>query len=91
MHGRTYPVELFYLDSPTKDYIQQAVLAAKQIHNGEMDPNSGSVLVFLTGKEEIYDFINKFETQINSDSQMELFKKQSVFCQACFGGMPLTE
>lgn len=21
VHGRTYPVELFYLDSPTKDYI----------------------------------------------------------------------
>jgi len=38
----------------------QAVYTVKQIHNSEVDPDSGNVLVFLTGKEEIHDFITKF-------------------------------
>ena len=63
----------------------------KQIHTVESDPNSGSVLVFLTGKEEIQDFMARFERLIQGDPQLDTFKKQSVFCQPCFGGMPMQE
>lgn len=29
VHGRTYPVEMFYLENPAKDYIHQAVMTVK--------------------------------------------------------------
>lgn len=75
MQGRSYPVELFYLDKPTKDYLMQAVYTVKQIHNSEVDPNSGNVLVFLTGKEEIHDFMNKFEQAMKNDHLIDPYKK----------------
>lgn len=91
VQGRAYPVELFYLDRPCKDYIDQAVFTVKQIHEQEMDPNSGSILVFLTGKEEIHDFMQRFAKCIEDDSTFDRFKKQSILCQECYGGMPLDQ
>lgn len=51
--------------------------AAKQIHSQEIDPNSGTILVFLTGKEEINDFIKRFERALDDDKNrtMDSFKK----------------
>ena len=46
------------------------------------------MLVFLTGKEEINDFITRFDKMLSLE---EPYKRQSLFCQACYGGMPLTE
>ena len=35
--------------------------------------------------------MSKFDKSVQNDSFMDPFKKQSVFCQACYGGMPLAE
>ena len=48
IQGRMYPVEIFYLEKPCKDYVAQAVVTAISIHMRE-ESNSGDVLVFLTG------------------------------------------
>ena len=48
--GRTYPVDIIYLNSPTDDYVDCAVKKVIQIHKEE---KPGDVLLFLTGEEEI--------------------------------------
>ena len=48
VQGRQYPVEIFYLERPCKDYVAQAVVTALSIHMRE-ELNSGDILVFLTG------------------------------------------
>lgn len=48
--GRLHPVEIFYTLEPEKDYVEAAVRTAVQIHSYE---ETGDMLVFLTGEEEI--------------------------------------
>ena len=48
--GRTYPVEIKYLSSPTDDYVDCAIKKVIQIHKEE---KPGDILLFLTGEEEI--------------------------------------
>eukprot|EP00958_Prasinococcus_capsulatus_P020035 scaffold2552_cov380-Prasinococcus_capsulatus_cf.AAC.17 len=50
VEGRSFPVEALYLEEPTADYVQEAVETVLKIHRYE---ESGDVLVFLTGQEEI--------------------------------------
>ena len=48
--GRTYPVDIIYLSSPTDDYVDCAVKKVIQINKAE---KPGDILLFLTGEEEI--------------------------------------
>ncbi|KAG5921838.1 hypothetical protein E4U61_006170 [Claviceps capensis] len=50
LEGRTYPIDILYLESPAEDYVQRAVDTVFEIHTKEGD---GDILVFLTGREEI--------------------------------------
>ncbi|KAL7799870.1 P-loop containing nucleoside triphosphate hydrolase protein [Trichoderma ceciliae] len=50
LEGRTYPIDILYLDSPAEDYLEKAVSTVFDIHTQE---GEGDVLVFLTGREEI--------------------------------------
>ncbi|GAW13165.1 hypothetical protein ANO14919_025430 [Xylariales sp. No.14919] len=50
LKGRTYPVDILYLESPAEDYVEKVVSTVFEIHNTEPD---GDILVFLTGREEI--------------------------------------
>ncbi|TGJ86835.1 hypothetical protein E0Z10_g1934 [Xylaria hypoxylon] len=50
LKGRTYPVDVLYLESSAEDYVEKVVSAVFEIHNTEPD---GDILVFLTGREEI--------------------------------------
>jgi HrpA-like RNA helicase len=54
--GRTYPVDIHYLDKPIKNYVESAVYTVANIHRNN-PKNSGDILVFLTGQEEINNFI----------------------------------
>jgi HrpA-like RNA helicase len=56
VNGRTYPVDIHYLDKPIKNYVESAVYTALNIHKNN-PKNSGDILVFLTGQEEINNFI----------------------------------
>lgn len=50
LEGRTYPIDILYLESPTEDYVEKTVSTVFEIHTKEPD---GDILVFLTGREEI--------------------------------------
>ncbi|KAK0532280.1 hypothetical protein OC834_002666 [Tilletia horrida] len=50
LEGRTYPVEIAYLDRAVDNYVRAAAEAVWNIH---MKEPQGDVLVFLTGREEI--------------------------------------
>src|SRR5271163_3777397 len=50
IEGRTYPVDLLYLEEPAEDYVLKSVEVAFNVHTQE---DEGDVLVFLTGREEI--------------------------------------
>lgn len=50
LKGRTYPIDVLYLESPAEDYVEKVVSTVFDIHNTEPD---GDILVFLTGREEI--------------------------------------
>ncbi|TRX92909.1 hypothetical protein FHL15_006315 [Xylaria flabelliformis] len=50
LKGRTYPIDVLYLESPAEDYVEKVISTVFDIHNTEPD---GDILVFLTGREEI--------------------------------------
>lgn len=50
LEGRTYPIDMLYLETPAEDYVEKAVDTVLEIHTQEGD---GDILVFLTGREEI--------------------------------------
>jgi len=60
--GRMYPVDVFFAKSPAPDYLESAVQAVFQIHVSE---ESGDILVFLTGQEEIELCEEKLKNKIN--------------------------
>ena len=50
VQGRQFPVEQYYSMDPVPDYIKGSVETVMKIHHNE---DSGDVLVFLTGQEEV--------------------------------------
>ncbi|KAJ2224571.1 Salivary acidic proline-rich phosphoprotein 1/2 [Coemansia sp. RSA 485] len=50
--GRQFPVSTYYTTTPQADYLDAAHLAALQIHM-ETPSDSGDILVFLAGQEDI--------------------------------------
>ncbi|KAK1239453.1 hypothetical protein MKX07_008941 [Trichoderma sp. CBMAI-0711] len=64
LEGRTYSIDVLYLESPTEDYVEKAVSTVFDIHTQE---GEGDILVFLTGREEIDNAI-----QAVADRALEL-------------------
>ncbi|CAH0488844.1 unnamed protein product [Peronospora farinosa] len=50
--GRMFQVDVFYTAKTQRDYLDSALVAVLQIHLDEKT-NNGSILVFLTGQEDI--------------------------------------
>ncbi|OQR89652.1 DEAD/DEAH box RNA helicase, partial [Thraustotheca clavata] len=50
--GRMYPVDVFYTLKALPDYLDAVLITTLQIHLDNPD-NNGSILVFLTGQEDI--------------------------------------
>ncbi|KAK4458748.1 P-loop containing nucleoside triphosphate hydrolase protein [Cladorrhinum samala] len=50
LEGRTYPIDILYLESPAEDYLEKAISTVFDIHTHEP---KGDILVFLTGRDEI--------------------------------------
>ncbi|AEO61623.1 hypothetical protein MYCTH_2311958 [Thermothelomyces thermophilus ATCC 42464] len=50
LEGRTYPIDILYLETPTENYLEKAISTVFEIHTNEP---KGDILVFLTGREEI--------------------------------------
>jgi len=50
--GRRYPVDIYYTKQPEADYIDAVIVTCLQIHTTQ-SIDSGDILVFLTGQDEI--------------------------------------
>lgn len=50
IEGRTYPIDVLYLESPAEDYVEKAISTVLEIHSNEP---KGDILVFLTGRDEV--------------------------------------
>lgn len=69
LEGRTYPIDILYLEAPAEDYVEKAVSTVFDVHTKEGD---GDILVFLTGREEIdsaVQAISERSTQLHPRSQ----------------------
>lgn len=69
LEGRTYPIDLLYLESPSEDYVEKAIATTFAIHAKE---EKGDILVFLTGREEIQYAVNAVaerSLQMTSEAQ----------------------
>ena len=58
--GRTHPVEIFYTEEPEPDYAEAAIRTVLMIHRSE---DSGDILLFLTGQEEIEDACRRIKIE----------------------------
>ncbi|KAF8124649.1 P-loop containing nucleoside triphosphate hydrolase protein [Mycena galopus ATCC 62051] len=58
VHGRTFPIEIFYTQEPEPDYVEAAIQTVLMIHRAEAP---GDVLLFLTGEEEIEEACRKIK------------------------------
>ncbi|CEO99196.1 hypothetical protein PBRA_001102 [Plasmodiophora brassicae] len=56
--GAQYPVDVVYLDTPTRNYIDRAVQTVVDIHR-RMPP--GDVLVFLPGRSEVDEVVSRIK------------------------------
>lgn len=59
IEGRSYPVQIHYLDEPTSDYVRCAVETVVAIHQEDLP---GDILVFLTGQEEVESAVSQLNT-----------------------------
>lgn len=50
LEGRTYPIDVMYLETPAENYLEKAIDVVFDIHTQE---GKGDILIFLTGREEI--------------------------------------
>lgn len=55
LEGRTYPIDILYLESPAEDYVEKAISTVFDIHSKEKE---GDILCFLSGREEIEQAVN---------------------------------
>lgn len=50
LEGRSYPVDILYLEEPSENYLETAIRTVVDIHTHE---GEGDILLFLTGRDEI--------------------------------------
>jgi len=61
LEGRTFPVDVMYLDHPTEDYIEAALRTVVDIHTKEPE---GDILLFLTGRDEIENCVASINERV---------------------------
>ncbi|KAM3558760.1 hypothetical protein MY1884_003829 [Beauveria asiatica] len=67
LEGRTFPIDLMYLEAPAENYVEKVISTVVDIHTQE---GEGDILVFMTGREEI-----DFAVQAISERAPELEAK----------------
>eukprot|EP00200_Dunaliella_tertiolecta_P009980 CAMPEP_0202383708 /NCGR_PEP_ID=MMETSP1127-20130417/50795_1 /ASSEMBLY_ACC=CAM_ASM_000462 /TAXON_ID=3047 /ORGANISM="Dunaliella tertiolecta, Strain CCMP1320" /LENGTH=702 /DNA_ID=CAMNT_0048983277 /DNA_START=50 /DNA_END=2155 /DNA_ORIENTATION=- len=72
IHGRAFPVQLYYTARPEDNYLDAALNATLQIHTQE---GPGDILVFLTGQDEIESLERLLQDRI---SAMQLARSKAI-------------
>ena len=84
IEGRSYPVDILYLEEPAEDYLERAVQTVFQVHAEE---DEGDILLFLTGRDEIETAI-----QLIADRAISLHPKaQAIQPLPLYAGLTTEE
>nr|XP_013802477.1 PREDICTED: probable ATP-dependent RNA helicase DHX35 [Apteryx mantelli mantelli] len=86
VEGRTFPVDIFYIQSPVPDYVKSTVETAMKIHQTE---NDGDILAFLTGQEEVETVVSMLIEQARALSRTGMKKHLRVL--PMYAGLPSAE
>uniref|UniRef100_A0A8B9V7K3 RNA helicase n=1 Tax=Anas zonorhyncha TaxID=75864 RepID=A0A8B9V7K3_9AVES len=86
VEGRTFPVDIFYLQSPVPDYVKSTVETAMKIHQME---NDGDILAFLTGQEEVETVVSMLIEQARALSRTGM--KRHLRVLPMYAGLPYPE
>ncbi|XP_021102532.1 probable ATP-dependent RNA helicase DHX35 isoform X2 [Heterocephalus glaber] len=86
VEGRTFPVDIFYLQSPVPDYIKSTVETVVKIHQTEGD---GDILAFLTGQEEVETVVSMLIEQARALARTGMKKHLRVL--PMYAGLPSFE
>ncbi|XP_007932942.1 probable ATP-dependent RNA helicase DHX35 [Orycteropus afer afer] len=86
VEGRTFPVDIFYLQSPVPDYIKATVETVVKIHQTEGD---GDVLAFLTGQEEVEAVVSMLIEQARALARTGM--KRHLRILPMYAGLPSYE
>lgn len=86
VEGRTFPVDIFYLQSPVPDYIKSTVETVVKIHQTEAD---GDILAFLTGQEEVETVVSMLMEQARALARTGMKKHLRIL--PMYAGLPSFE
>ncbi|XP_043335427.1 probable ATP-dependent RNA helicase DHX35 isoform X2 [Cervus elaphus] len=86
VEGRTFPVDIFYLQSPVPDYIKSTVETVMKIHQTEGD---GDILAFLTGQEEVEAVVSVLSEQARALGRTGM--KRHLRVLPMYAGLPSSE
>ncbi|XP_021519432.1 probable ATP-dependent RNA helicase DHX35 [Meriones unguiculatus] len=86
VEGRTFPVDIFYLQSPVPDYLKATVDTVVKIHQTEGD---GDILAFLTGQEEVETVVSMLIEQARALARTGMKKHLRVL--PMYAGLPSFE
>ncbi|CAK7209119.1 hypothetical protein SBRCBS47491_000329 [Sporothrix bragantina] len=86
LEGRTYPIDILYLDKPAEDYVEKVISTVLGIHAQEPD---GDILVFLTGREEIERCVQAVAEAVST--QDELSSKRALLPLPMYAGLTADE
>uniref|UniRef100_A0A8C3SIU4 Probable ATP-dependent RNA helicase DHX35 n=1 Tax=Chelydra serpentina TaxID=8475 RepID=A0A8C3SIU4_CHESE len=86
VEGRTFPVDIFYIQSPVPDYVKSTVETVMKIHQTESD---GDILAFLTGQEEVETIVSMLIEQARVLSRSGMKKHLRVL--PMYAGLPSSE
>ncbi|XP_037666959.1 probable ATP-dependent RNA helicase DHX35 isoform X1 [Choloepus didactylus] len=86
VEGRTFPVDVFYLQSPVPDYIKSTVETVVKIHQTEGD---GDILAFLTGQEEVETVVSMLIEQARALARTGM--KRHLRVLPMYAGLPSFE
>uniref|UniRef100_A0A2I3NCC2 RNA helicase n=4 Tax=Catarrhini TaxID=9526 RepID=A0A2I3NCC2_PAPAN len=86
VEGRTFPVDIFYLQSPVPDYIKSTVETVVKIHQTEGD---GDILAFLTGQEEVETVVSMLIEQARALARTGM--KRHLRVLPMYAGLPSFE
>ncbi|EPE03187.1 atp-dependent rna helicase dhx8 [Ophiostoma piceae UAMH 11346] len=67
LEGRTYPIDILYLEKPSADYVDTAITTVLEIHEQEPD---GDILVFLTGRDEIERAVQGVAERVSAEESL---------------------
>ncbi|XP_015833475.2 probable ATP-dependent RNA helicase DHX35 isoform X1 [Tribolium castaneum] len=84
--GRQFPVNIFYTKEPVPCYVQKSVDTVLKINASK---ESGDILVFLTGQEEVDRAVRLLKEHANNIEQAK--KKELMFVLPMYGSLPYHE